>query len=206
LNGVEPVVSVQAREARSRPMERFMRDAADRLYERILVLRCQAGDEAAFAEFVARYSARLRYYLRKMLGNSQSTEDALQDVWLDAFRGLPRLVEPGAFAAWIYRIARDRAFRELRGRRHSRPLEETDLIDASEDADEFSVEDAERIHAALDLLAPEHREVLVLRFLEGMPYEEIASVVGCQLGTVKSRLHYAKRALRRTIEGTDRHD
>src|SRR4051812_19964917 len=94
-----------------------MTDAADRLYERVLVLRCQARDEASFEEVVARYTPRLRYYLRRMLGDLQSAEDALQEVWLDAFRGLPGLVEPGAFPAWIYRLARDRAFRELRRRR-----------------------------------------------------------------------------------------
>ena len=64
----------------------------------------------------------------------------------------------------------------------------------------------ERIHAALDELAPEHREVLVLRYVEDMTYEEIARVVGCEVGTVRSRLHYAKRALRGVLERTNVHD
>jgi RNA polymerase sigma-70 factor, ECF subfamily len=179
-----------------------MTDAADRLYERVLVLRCQARDEAAFEEIVARYTPRLRYYLRKMLGGVQAAEDALQEVWLDAFRCLTRLNDPGAFPAWIYRVARDRAFRELRRRRPYLPLEEFDIIDEAESANDFSPEDAARIHNALDALMPEHREVLVLRFIESMTYEQIAEVVGCQLGTVRSRLHYAKRALRCHIEGT----
>src|SRR6516165_12399485 len=101
-----------------------MTDAADRLYERVLVLRCQARDEAAFEEVVARYTPRLRYFLRKMLGRPEATEDALQEVWLDAFRGITRLNEPGAFPAWVYRIARDRAFRELRRRRPFVPFED----------------------------------------------------------------------------------
>jgi RNA polymerase sigma-70 factor (ECF subfamily) len=180
-----------------------MTDAADRLFERVLVLRCQARDEAAFEEIVARYTPRLRYYLRRMLGEAQSAEDALQEVWLDAFRGLPGLIEPGAFPAWIYRLARDRAFREVRRRRPCRPLEEFDAIDEAEGADDFSTEDAARIHQALEALLPEHREVLVLRFIEGMTYEQIAGIVGRPLGTVRSRLHYAKRALRRAIEGTE---
>jgi RNA polymerase sigma-70 factor (ECF subfamily) len=179
-----------------------MTDAADRLYEWVLVLRCQARDEAAFEEIVARYTPRLRYYLRRMLGGVQPAEDALQEVWLDAFRGLPGLIEPGAFPAWIYRLARDRAFREVRRRRSHLPLEEFDVIDEAGGADDFSTEDAARIHQALDALLPEHREVLVLRFIESMTYEQIAGIVGCQLGTVRSRLHYAKRALRRVIEGT----
>jgi RNA polymerase sigma-70 factor (ECF subfamily) len=179
-----------------------MTDAADRLYERVLVLRCQARDDAAFEEIVARYTPRLRYYLRKMLGGAEAAEDALQEVWLDAFRGITRLIEPAAFSAWVYRLARDRAFRELRRRRSHLPLEDFDLIDEASDAGEFSPEDAGRIHGALDTLPPEHREVLVLRFIEGLTYDEIAGVVGCHIGTVRSRLHYAKRALRRLIEGT----
>ena len=75
------------------------------------------------------------------------------------------------------------------------------MLDAAATNDgDFSPEDAARIHAALDRLAAEHREVLVLRFLEEMTYDQIARVVGCQLGTVRSRLHYAKQALRRAIE------
>lgn len=179
-----------------------MTDAADRLYERVLVLRCQARDQAAFEEIVARYSPRLRYYLRKMLGGGPAAEDALQEVWLEVFCGITRLIEPGAFPAWVYRVARDRAFRDLRRRRSYFPLEDFDLIDDVDDTEAFSAEDAGRIHEALDALLPEHREVLVLRFIEDMCYEEIAGVVGCRLGTVRSRLHYAKRALRRVIEGT----
>jgi len=78
-----------------------MNDRADQLFERVLVLRCQTGDEAAFAELVARYSPRLRYYLRKMLDDSTVAEDALQDVWLDVFRGIARLADPAALPAWL---------------------------------------------------------------------------------------------------------
>src|SRR3954447_4988127 len=113
-----------------------MIDAADRLYERVLILRCQARDEAAFEEIVARYTPRLRYYLRRMLGGVQSAEDALQEVWLDAFRGITRLIEPDAFPAWIYRLARDRAFREVRRRRPCLPLESFDAIDEAGGADD----------------------------------------------------------------------
>jgi RNA polymerase sigma-70 factor, ECF subfamily len=178
-----------------------MNEDADQLYESVLVLRCQARDEAAFEELVDRFTPRLRYYLRRMLGGEQPAEDALQEVWLDAFRGLPRLNEPRAFSAWIYRLARDRAFRELRRRRSYLPLEEFDLIDEISGEVQFSTEDAARIHQALDALPPEHREVLLLRFIEDMTYQQIAGIVGCELGTVRSRLFYAKRALRRLIEG-----
>lgn len=179
-----------------------MTSTADRLYETVLVLRCQGGDEAAFEELVVRYTPRLRYYLRKMLTEAGSPDDALQDVWIEVFGGLPRLASPAAFAAWLYRIARDRAYRQLRRRQpHHVSLQETDPPDIAEAAEDvLTAEEARQIHRALDGLAPEHREVLVLRFLEDMPYEEIAQVTGCPLGTVRSRLYYAKRSLRLALE------
>jgi RNA polymerase sigma-70 factor (ECF subfamily) len=181
-----------------------MTDQADRIYERLLVVRAQAGDEAAFVELVERFSPRLRYFLRKLIGGD-GAEDALQDVWLDVFRQLPRLNDPQALVAWLYRIARDRAFGKLRkSRRALQPLDEAGAIDETADEGEFSPEDAAQIHAALDRLPPEQREVLVLRFLEDLTYEQIASVVGCQLGTVRSRIHYGKQALRRYLEGDQR--
>src|SRR4051794_19275509 len=184
-----------------------MTDSTDRLYETVLVLRCQAGDEAAFTELVEHYQLRLRYYLRKMLHDVQGAEDALQDVWLDVFRAVARLADLGAFRAWLYRITRDRALRELRRRRLPvRSLEGVEPPNGSLGEAAFTAEDAQRIHAALDELATEHREALVLRYVEAMTYEEIARVVGCQVGTVRSRLYYAKRALRGVLERTSVHD
>jgi RNA polymerase sigma-70 factor, ECF subfamily len=178
-----------------------MTEAADDIYERLLVVRCQTGDEAAFTELVERYGPRLRYFLRKLLGSPERADDAWQDVWFDVFRHVPRLADPGAFRAWLYRIARDRAFGKLRKARRELSLDgEEPIADAAAD-DEFSAEDAAQIHAALDRIPAEQREVLVLRFLEEMSYDEIARVVGCQLGTVRSRIHYGKRALRRILEG-----
>jgi RNA polymerase sigma-70 factor, ECF subfamily len=178
-----------------------MTDKADRLYERILVLRCQTGDEEAFAELVQRYRPRLLYYLRKMLREFHRAEDALQEVWLDVLRAIKRLKDAGAFRAWVYRIARDRAYRELR-KSHLRTqrLERVEAIDESAEDAEFTPEDAAQIHAALDELSAEHREVAVLQFIECMSYEEIAGIVGCPIGTVRSRLHYAKRSLRAALE------
>jgi RNA polymerase sigma-70 factor, ECF subfamily len=174
-----------------------MNDSLDLIYERVLVVRCQTGDEAAFAELVARYEARLRYFLRKIVGSADRADDLLQDVWLDVLRHLPRLSDPQAFRAWVYRIGRDRAFGHIRrAQRALQPLGVTDVADDVPDDDAFDEEDAARIHAALDRLPAEQREVLVLRFVEAMSYEEIARVTGQPLGTVRSRLHYGKQALR----------
>jgi RNA polymerase sigma-70 factor, ECF subfamily len=179
-----------------------MTDPADRLYERVQVLRAQAGDAAAFADLVGRYHARLRYYLRKLLVDPQGVDDVLQDVWLDVWRGLSRLRDAAAFPAWLYRLTRDRAMRTFRLRFQPRQFELVDDVAEPDEGDEFTAEDAARVHAALDALGPELREVLVLRFLEEMVYTDIARVVGCPVGTVRSRLHHAKRALRRELERT----
>jgi RNA polymerase sigma-70 factor (ECF subfamily) len=185
-----------------------MTDQLDLIYERVLVVRCQAGDEAALAELVQRYSARLAYFLRKVLGAARAdqADDLLQEVWLAVFRQLPRLADPQAFRAWVYRIARDRAFGTLRKSGREQPQGDSEVLDERADEEEFSAADAARIHAALDLLAPEQREALVLRFLEAMSYDDIARVTGQPLGTVRSRIHYGKRALRRILEKDHSHD
>jgi len=183
-----------------------MTDQAELIYERLLVVRAQAGDEAAVAELVERFSPRLRYFLRKLLSSADGAEDALQDVWLDVVRGLVRLEDPQALVAWLYRIARDRAYGRLRkARRLELPLDEVGLEEpAVESEAKFSAEDAAQIHTALDELPAQQREVLVLRFLEGMGYEQIARVVDCSVGTVRSRIHYAKRALKVVLQKKER--
>ena len=176
-----------------------MSEQLDRLYERVLVLRCQTGDEAAFAEIVQRYHARLRTYLRSMLGDAHAAEDALQDVWLDVFRGVGNLRDTAAFTGWLYRIARDRAYRVLRRKKlPAQSIESVELADAAEV--ELDADERELVTSSMDRLPHEQREVLLLRFVEQMSYDEIAQAVGCELGTVRSRLHYAKRALRALIE------
>jgi RNA polymerase sigma-70 factor (ECF subfamily) len=184
-----------------------MADSAERVYRTILVVRCQAGDRTAFEELVALYQPRLRYFLARMVGDDHAAEDLLQDVWFDVFRGVARLADPGAFAAWLYQIARRRALASV-GKRRQPPtsLEGIDVPQNEEEDDDFSAEDAERVHAALGQLAPEHREVLLLRFIEEMTYEDIARVTECPLGTVRSRIHYAKRALRGALEGVRQHE
>jgi RNA polymerase sigma-70 factor (ECF subfamily) len=170
----------------------------------MLVMRCQMGDDAAYRELVDRYSPRLRYFLRKRLPHGDRADDLLQEVWLDVFRQLPRLHDAGAFAAWIYQIARGKAILDLR--RNGRMPQSTDDLESIVSADEpaFSPEDAERVHAGLDKLNDEHREVLLLRFLEDLSYDQIGRVIGCPVGTVRSRLHYAKRALARLLEEDDK--
>src|SRR4051812_45050882 len=178
----------------------------DRLYERVLVVRCQAGDARAFAELVERYQPRLREFLRRMLsggGGADDSDDVLQDVWFDVFRSVGKLRDTNAFATWLYRIARDRAYRIIRRKGlATQPIDEVELPAGSPDA-EFDADERRLVMASLDRLPHEQREVLLLRFVEQMNYEQIARAVGCELGTVRSRLHYAKRALRGLMERND---
>ena len=180
-----------------------MTDVAEKLYERLLVLRFQAGDEAAFAELVERYHFRLRYFVRKILGELDCSDDVVQDVWFDVFRQANRLRDASAFATWVYRIAHDRACRTLRRRGVQYvSIEEAAIVADSTSEADFSAEEIGRIHAGMDALPFEQREALVLRFIEEMSYEDIARVVGCPVGTVRSRIHYAKQSLRVILERT----
>jgi RNA polymerase sigma-70 factor, ECF subfamily len=180
-----------------------VKDTATQIYERLLVLRCQAGDEAALGELIARYSPGLRFFLRRMTGHAEAADDLLQETWIEVYRKINRLQRPDALSAWLYRIARDKAYRELR----RRPLQPARLQEnlpesiAAEDVN-FPPEQAENVRAALDQLPVEQRDVLVLRFMEEMSYEQIAHVVQCPVGTVRSRIHYAKLALRAKLELT----
>ncbi len=179
-----------------------MGETAEQLYERILICRCQGGDEAALRELVAKYSPGLRFYLHKLTRDADAADDLLQETWWDAYRKLGTLQNPVAFAAWLYRIARDKAYRLLR--RRPRETLETDghLPDVPAAADEeadFCADDVERVRRALDELQPEHREVILLWFVEQLTYEQIAAVIDRPVGTVRSRIHYAKQRLRQTL-------
>jgi RNA polymerase sigma-70 factor (ECF subfamily) len=180
------------------------RRAQDELSEHLVVLRCQVGDEAAFEMLFDRYNGRLLYYLRRILGTGGQAEDVLQAVWLKVVRKIGSLREPRAVRTWMYRIAHNEAVQQLRksGREISMGEQEEILQAVAEEEDPPPLDTA-RIHAALDEISPEHRAVLTLRFLDDLSYEQIASVVGCSLGTVRSRIHYAKRALRKKVEEGD---
>src|SRR5439155_27218999 len=126
--------------------------------------------------------------------------------WLKAFQTIRRLENPRLLRAWLYRLTRGLAIDRVRKdaaeeRRESVHAEER--VD-SEEGPSFDDEDAAALHRALDALDIGHREVLVLHFLEEMTTTEMSAVLGCPEGTVKSRIHYAKRALRAALQG-ERH-
>jgi RNA polymerase sigma-70 factor (ECF subfamily) len=174
------------------------------LSEHLIVLRCQVGDEAAFEVLFDRYNTRLLYYLRRMLGTGGQAEDVLQTVWLKVVRGIGTLQEPRAVRTWMYRIAHNEAVQQLRKSGRELALEEMEeTLEAVVGEEETSPVDTARVHAALDELSPAHRAVLTLRFMNDLTYEEMAGVVGCSIGTIRSRMHYAKRALKEKMEEGD---
>jgi len=172
--------------------------------ERVLVALAQSRDLAAFRQLVELYQSRLTYYVHRIIDRPNDSEDVMQDVWIVVHRRLASLESPGAFRVWLYKIAHDVAVSHLRRvSRAPQPLSDgVTTSDAVEAWDEFeAMANVELVHRALQSLSREHREVLTLRFLEQMELRDIAQVTGCELGTVKSRLHYAKAHLRRHIEG-----
>jgi RNA polymerase sigma-70 factor (ECF subfamily) len=175
-------------------------EAAAGLYERLVILRCQAGDELALAELIHRFSPGLRLYLAK-IGGQAAADDLLQDTWFDVYRKINTLQNPGAFTAWLYRIARDKAYRHLRRKPTALvPVDENLIDELPADEETFTPEEALAVRAALDQIPLEQREVLVLRFIENMTYEQIAEVISRPIGTVRSRIHHAKRSLRSKLQ------
>jgi RNA polymerase sigma-70 factor (ECF subfamily) len=142
----------------------------------------------------------LLYYALKLTGSRDAALDVLQEVWIRAFRGIRKLKDPAAIRPWLYRMVHGISIDSLR-RRKLEVANENGEIEIGEIAvDEgFGADDAAAVHQALDELPPAHREVLVLFFLEEFSIAEIAQATSSAEGTVKSRLHYAKKALRSII-------
>ena len=172
------------------------------IYEQTLVIRSQIGDELAFQELLALYGPHLLRFTRKMMQSSPHlAEDVTQEIWLAIYKGLPGLLDASKFRPWAFRIARDRIYREYRRRRTLvQPLEESPEEVLPESGEVEPAVDVEEVHRCLGAISPAHREVLVLSYFEEMSYEEIAGVTGCTLGTVRSQIHYAKRALKIALE------
>jgi RNA polymerase sigma-70 factor (ECF subfamily) len=199
LNCTLPVPAIPLDE-NARVME--VPDRIHQISERLAVLNAQQGSREAFSTLVELYDRRLLYFIRRILGETNSALDVLQSVWLIVHRKLRTLKTPDAFRVWLYRIAHDQAVTELR-RKSKRPVAVDDVEMphfVAESTSEVAFESAELVHLALKDLSVDHRRVLTLRFLEDMSIDEIAEVVGHNSGTIKSRLHYAKDALRRRIE------
>ena len=177
-------------------------DRPSRTQDEWIALRCHAGDNTGFEDLVALMQRPLLYYATKLTGNAQAAHDVLQDVWVNVFNGIRGLKNPTSLRSWLYRITHGLAVDRIRHQVSRQRAEETHVDELQEAGDiSFTSDDAAAIHEALDALDPKHREVLVLYFLEDFLLAEIAAVVGCSEGTVKSRIHYAKKRMREILAG-----
>jgi len=168
--------------------------------DQILILRCQLRDPQALAELIDRHQRPVRYFIARLVGNPDLADELSQETWLTVLSKIHTLRSAATFSVWLYRIARNKVYEALRRKKVTIELDEN--LEVSDDAgDEFDAfEDAAQVHRCLEKLQPLHREVLLLRFLEEMSYEQMADVLDCNIGTVRSRIFNAKLALKKELE------
>lgn len=171
-----------------------------------LVRRAAEGDTSAFEELVWRYENKVYGLALRMCGSPEDAWDVAQEAFLAAWRGLPSFRGEAGFSTWIYRLTANAAIDHLRQTRRQReevPLDEDALTLASGDGGpQQSAEDKElraAVASAMESLSVDHRRILVLRELRELSYEEIARELDIDLGTVKSRISRARKALRKIL-------
>ncbi len=169
------------------------------LGDELLAIRCQLGEPAAFDDLVNRWHAPLLNYLRRMASDEEAP-DLAQDVWLRVLRAMPGLREPARLRAWLFGIARRTVMDRLR-LRYAAPIDhalDADDLPAPE-APEPRTEELAAMHQELAAMPVTGRETLVLFYLHELSLEQLAEVLDIPIGTVKSRLHRARRMLRRQL-------
>jgi RNA polymerase sigma-70 factor (ECF subfamily) len=179
----------------------------DILESAILVVRFQRGDRAAFEVLVRMWEQRLFYYIRRLATSEADAWELLQETWLKLFRSLGTLRDPRTLPAFLYTTARNTTLSRLRRKEFDvEPLWVDSHCDDSSDDAIDSFDNAELVHHALGQLPLAQREALTLYFLEDLSLEEMSNVLDVPLGTVKSRLHYAKIAIRSILKSGDKHE
>lgn len=169
-----------------------------------LVRQCQGGDRHSFRMLYQRYQQKVRSTLYQLCGKAV-LDDLVQEVFLKVWQGLPKLRNPDYFATWLYRISWNVAIDQRRrfARQITNPvdIETQDHLMADQEEETLTtLHYQELIQQGLQTLSLEHRAVLVLHDLKDLPQKEVAEVLGVPLGTVKSRLHHARRSLRQFLE------
>jgi len=180
-------------------MQTMNRDEREAL-EELLVLRCQDGEAEALEALARLWHPRLLQHAARLTGDREAARDVAQEVWMAIARGIGRLEDPARFRGWAYRIAvhksRDWIRREQGRRRALRRAAESGERETSRGDSEAE----QRVKATLRALSAEHRTILSWYYLDEMSVREIAEVLSVPEGTVKSRLFYARRALRECLE------
>ncbi len=180
----------------------------------IMVVRAQQGSMAAFETLVNRYRGKIYAMILNMTGNDADAWDLSQEAFIKAWRALPRFEARAQFFTWLYRIAHNVTYDWLRKRRIQPGTEFDDALQSAPAAGAVTVprghappdqalhhrEMGVRIQEALADLSPEHRSVILLKEVEGLSYQEIADSTGCSIGTVMSRLFYARKRLQSLLQ------
>jgi RNA polymerase sigma-70 factor (ECF subfamily) len=182
-----------------------------------LVSEFLAGKESAFIEIMDRHRSKIFHTAMRLLHSHSDAEEVTQDAFIRAYRGLTRFRGECSLSTWLYRIvtnlARNRYWHLFRRRRHATlsldlalgedqtfTLADKIAADRADPAQESTrVEFSNLVSECLEKLEPPHREILTLCNVQGLPYDEIATVLGIRLGTVKSRIARARKNLRKHI-------
>ena len=162
------------------------------------IRRCRRGEANVFRYLVERYQKEAMAHAAAILGNRTDAEDALQEAFLDAYQALDRFDERRRFYPWFYTILRNRCFRLAEFRR-TQTTTATGLEFLTTNSE--PLEQSLALQEALCKLQPESREILMLRHLDGLTYEELSSRLGIPAGTVMSRLFHARRQLQANLGG-----
>ncbi|CAN5510588.1 RNA polymerase sigma factor RpoE [soil metagenome] len=179
-----------------------------------LVARAQSGDAAAFDDLVVKYTPRLYGLIYNMTSNHEDTNDMLQDVFAKAYKAIKGFRGKSSFYTWIHTIAVNMTlnFLKKRGRRYHLSLDDVDasiqndkefieLTSTSSPVREADLSELQRrLNEAMMKLSDEHRAVVTMFHIQGMPHAEISKILGVSEGTVRSRLFYANRQLQNYLD------
>lgn len=177
--------------------------------DRRLIADCLGGRRDAFGALVSRYQARLYNAAIRLVDNAEDAADVVQDSFLNAYQSLHTFKGDAEFFTWLYRIAFNTAISQKRKKRATISLDSR-AAEGGIDPDDPSEyikpgaalersEDERQLLEAMNRLSPEHREVLVMKDIEGLRYEDIAELLDVPIGTIRSRLHRARLELRELL-------
>ncbi len=170
--------------------------------ELTLIDRAREGDRHAFGELVLRYRKRVVNLVYRICGDAETAQDMAQETFIRAWKNLPNYRPRSAFISWLYRIATNATLDMLRRERETIDVDEIPLAAAgkSMEAAMEAKDQADLVRQAVLSLPPASRSVLVLREFESLSYREIAETLGIPIGTVMSRLSYARMRLSEILE------
>ena len=156
------------------------------------IRNCQNGEKDAFRHLVDRYQKQAVSHAIAILGSSEDALDAVQDAFVDAFRSLERFDGSRRFYPWFYVLLRNRCFKTAIRRRETEGLEDTVILAPPTHESNF---DSLALESALRSLSKEDREILILKYVEGLSYDQLAEQLQIPKGTVMSRLFYARKRM-----------